>query len=319
MTSIGSYAFAHCSGLTEIVIPNSVTSIADYAFYKCSGLTSVTVDLKTPLFINWSAFTNRANATLYVPAGCKAAYEAAEYWKDFKEIVEMTAPDTDITEMDNVIYVEAVDGFAGGTVKLDIKVKNVLSPVGCSFKLTLPDGFTLEKDADGDVVYVLGDRARKMSLTMQDWNNGAYDCALTPTTATAGINGSDGAILTFSVRVPDTATAGEFKMHLTRNLIQTKTEGSVRDNVLPDVQTTLTIHDCIPGDVNDDGSVTPSDAIMILYRYFGVEQSGFKQIAADVNSDNNISPADAIEVLYKYFASTQANAPAMTVDTLDPQ
>ena len=40
---IGDEAFARCSGLTSITIPNSVTSIGDYAFYGCSGLTSVTI------------------------------------------------------------------------------------------------------------------------------------------------------------------------------------------------------------------------------------------------------------------------------------
>ena len=33
--------------------------------------------------------SNCANAILYVPAGSKEAYAAADYWKEFKEIVEM--------------------------------------------------------------------------------------------------------------------------------------------------------------------------------------------------------------------------------------
>ena len=92
LKSIGYAAFWNCSGLTSITIPNSVSYIGDGVFRGCTGLTSVIVECIRPLTIHSYDFPNRANSTLYVPAGSKAAYEAADYWKEFKEIIEMTSP-----------------------------------------------------------------------------------------------------------------------------------------------------------------------------------------------------------------------------------
>ena len=88
VTSIGAFAFRFCSGLTSVTIPNSITSIGVAAFQYCSGLTSVTVLNPTPIAITEYVFTNRTNATLYVPKGSIEAYQAADYWKEFKEIIE---------------------------------------------------------------------------------------------------------------------------------------------------------------------------------------------------------------------------------------
>ena len=43
VTSIGSWAFENCTGLTSITIPNSVTRIGDGAFWSCTGLRSITI------------------------------------------------------------------------------------------------------------------------------------------------------------------------------------------------------------------------------------------------------------------------------------
>ena len=50
----------------------------------------MTVESKNPLKLyDKYTFSNRKNATLYVPAGSKAAYQAAGYWGEFKEIKEI--------------------------------------------------------------------------------------------------------------------------------------------------------------------------------------------------------------------------------------
>lgn len=88
VTDIGWAAFTECSNLTSITIPNSVNSLGGYAFFPCPSLISVIVKKETPISIGSGTFSNRANAILYVPMGCKSAYEAASYWNEFKEIVE---------------------------------------------------------------------------------------------------------------------------------------------------------------------------------------------------------------------------------------
>ena len=111
VTAIGSEAFFDCRGLTSITIPNSVTTIENDAFYQCFSLTSVTVEAKTPITISDNTFSTRTNATLYVPAGSKSAYEAVYYWRDFKEIIEMNDnPVSEYTDEQGVKYSLNADG-----------------------------------------------------------------------------------------------------------------------------------------------------------------------------------------------------------------
>ena len=87
VTKIGYYTFIGCSSITSVTIPESVTEIKNLAFSGCSGITTVKMYKETPL--SNCPFQNRANAILYVPAGCKATYQAADLWNEFSEIIEM--------------------------------------------------------------------------------------------------------------------------------------------------------------------------------------------------------------------------------------
>jgi hypothetical protein len=72
VTSIDSYAFSYCSGLTSMVIPNSVTSIGNYAFYGCSELTSVTIPSSVTSIGSGAFYGCSGLTSVTIPASVKS-------------------------------------------------------------------------------------------------------------------------------------------------------------------------------------------------------------------------------------------------------
>ena len=69
VTSIGKYAFYHCSELTSVTIPSGVTSIGESAFSICSGLVSLTIPSGVTS-IGEGAFSNCSRLTsITIPSG----------------------------------------------------------------------------------------------------------------------------------------------------------------------------------------------------------------------------------------------------------
>lgn len=62
VTTIGNSAFAACSGLTSVTIPNNVTTIGSEAFRGCIGLTDITIP-NSVTFINGGVFYNCVGLT----------------------------------------------------------------------------------------------------------------------------------------------------------------------------------------------------------------------------------------------------------------
>jgi BspA type Leucine rich repeat region (6 copies)/Carboxypeptidase regulatory-like domain/REJ domain/Secretion system C-terminal sorting domain len=162
-TSLGYRAFGGCYRLTSISIPYSVKSIGPEAFYYCSGLKSIfsysinPIDLTTSL----SVFENvdKTTCILYVPAGSKSAYQVANQWKDFTNIVELNAglfanagPDQVINEG----QVVTLDGTSS-------KSNNNNNPL--SFKWTAPAGITLSSESASNPTFIAPEVSTETSFT----------------------------------------------------------------------------------------------------------------------------------------------------------
>ena len=90
-------AFNNSFYLKEVTLPSTLTKLDVYAFYACLKLKTLKVKMKSPIAIASDTFTETALENLYVPAGTKELYEAADGWKNIKNIIEME----DLDPIDN--------------------------------------------------------------------------------------------------------------------------------------------------------------------------------------------------------------------------
>ena len=87
VTSIGDYAFYNCNNLTNITIPESVTNIGIDAFYNCNSLTSITCEATAPPTAEDPFNEVHWDIPVYVPASSVEAYQDAECWSEFTNII----------------------------------------------------------------------------------------------------------------------------------------------------------------------------------------------------------------------------------------
>ncbi|MBQ8675931.1 MAG: hypothetical protein IJ528_06865 [Bacteroidaceae bacterium] len=223
----------------------------------------------------------------------------------------------DMSKFSNVVYVDKTEAVPGQRIALPIQIRNDRDVAGVSMTLCLPKGMTLAKDADGDIIYQLNSSRVNKSKFSVYWAvqaDGSCGFRIMPN-STATINGTEGVVLTVMVDVDTSISKGDHTAVLKQNSFTIKdSNGTTSTLGLPDTQSTISVIDVTLGDVNSDGRVDLTDAIMIVYSSLGMAQTGFVTRAADVNSDGRIDLTDAIIVVYKSLGVEQKRIPKRIIN-----
>lgn len=106
--------FKRCTNLTTLYLPSTIKKFGlelGTPFDECENLTVVYANMARPVEINSETFSKRYVGTLYVPKGSKAAYQSAEYWGDFKEIIEMV-------QLQKITLPESIELTTGESTRL---------------------------------------------------------------------------------------------------------------------------------------------------------------------------------------------------------
>lgn len=283
LKKIENYAFKGCDYLEKISIPASVTKIGSYAFSECSYLLKVAVAHTSPLSISSTTFTHRKLATLYVPKGSYSAYKNANYWKDFKTIVEFT--DNTLTAA-----VEPEEMVTGQVTALTLSLNNddFYSYRNLQTDITLPDGFSLDANTITPT-----DRSTGMTITVEPLEENVY--RLTCASETAAVTGTEGALFTIGLKADTSVPNGDYQ-GMASDIVLTDEYGTQQS--LTDAEFSWNYTVAYPmGDVNHDGVVDVMDIVSIVNYILDVATDNFHIDRADMDGDNVIDVIDLIMII----------------------
>jgi hypothetical protein len=214
---------------------------------------------------------------------------------------------TDISQYDNIVYLEPASVLCGNSITLPVKMKNAEANIsGFQFDLVLPQGVTLAKDEDEFYLVELStDRTttRKHTVSSQLQADGSIR-VVCYSNNNSTFSGTEGNVLTITLQVAEGMEAGDYALKL-RNVVMT-TPNLDSYNV-PLVVSKLTVEDYILGDVNSDRTVNVVDVagvVNLILNSGNTEQLNRK--AADINGDGTINVVDVAGVVNIILGTTSA-------------
>ena len=220
---------------------------------------------------------------------------------------------TDISQLDNVIYIEPTEARCGEEKVLSIKMKNNVPIQTIKFDLYLPEGVSVVRK-NNKLITPSTERIDEYdTFKITSLSNGSIRllalAAIENEDGTiTNISAGDGEICQITIKPSDDMEEGDYPIIFkeTQLVERNNTLHSPEPNI---VQTKLTVFSYILGDANSDGNVDAIDFNMIANKVLGYDQSNFNIRAADINGDGEVDAIDfnmiANKILYDSFSGKQ--------------
>lgn len=205
--------------------------------------------------------------------------------------------ETDISTLDNVIYLDKTKGYVGQQLSLSIQMKNSAEIRAFQFDLYFPEGVNVVKNSKGRIQGSLSpgrlpdDDEHTLTISEQPDGGIRFLCG---SQYDETFTGTDGEIITLNIQISNELADGEYPIVLS-NVKLTETDIS-KFYETAYLKSTLTISSYIPGDINGDGKVDVSDYIGVANYIINDVPSGFIHNAADVDSNGIIDVSDYIGI-----------------------
>ena len=200
--------------------------------------------------------------------------------------------DTDISKMENVIYIDKMEVSAGSQATISIKMKNTVTAEGFGFDIYLPEGISIMKDEDGFAEVELSTErttAKKTNIFDYAFMSDGSLRVFGYSSNGSAISGNDGEIVTIKVDIAEDMAQGEYPIIL-RNVTISDAESVSHD--VDYVKSTIVVSSYMVGDANNDGKVNVGDLTAIAHHILGNTPNKFNERAADANCDGNINVTD---------------------------
>ena len=283
VTKIGEHAFAECSGITSVIIPNTITVIEDNAFYACNSLRGITcMALTPPSCSDLSYYT----ATLYVPLESLEIYKSTSVWNRFSNIIGFGQ---------NTFSIADYTTLYGDTIVIPVTMENVDDITAFQTDIYLYAGFELLKEDNDYKVSLSSRKGRDHVIMTSDAPDGAVR-VLSYSPTLKKFSGNDGELFNLTIKVPNDGNGiVTYPIWLRKTLLTTTDEEEIG---ALETLGNVNVYFYILGDVDHSGTITVTDVVFTAKYILFQNPEPFVFEAADMNGDSKITITDVVKIAH---------------------